>query len=718
MSATQPATSQRVLVVGGGMSSLSCAYWLSRQPERYDVTIHQQGWRLGGKLASGRNLDRHGRIEEHGLHVWSGFYENAFWMIREVYGELDRPPTHPLATWQDAFSPWSDVSWFSSIDQHWVRVTDNVPSNDQLPGEAGRLGSPADLMARMVSFGLELLEGYEPSDAVLGHSMADTSDVTLPGVTGLSAPPPTSGHVSEGIRWLFAGFHEIAHLLDAGAVALCAELEAAASAVQRLTHGWLDDLIEADSELLEVIALVDLGLAYLRGFARDGVFAHGFDVINHTELTTYLRGAGAHDLTLGSGFVRGAYSYIFAFIDGDPARPDLEAGTGLRMLLRLLLASSGAVFWRMNAGAGDTVVAPIHQALERRGVAIEFFHVLRSVEVDPDSKQVLAIEFGVQATVAVTAPDGRYSPLVDLDGLEVWPTTPRYDQLVQGAELQQQGVDLESAWNDWPDVSTLRLERGRDFDTLVLGLPPSCLPMVAPDVLASSASLRAAVDAIPTVATQGVQLWMNPTSGDLGAAQPATIATAFAPPIDTWADMSHLLAAEHWTPGDPPESLQYLCGVLPAAPAGPPVPDPSIPAAVHDRAGDDLRRWLDQHGATLWPAAADAVASGFDDAVLYPASSADALDDQFWSTNIDPTARYCQSPVGSMDARPTPGGTGLDGLVVVGDWVRTGLGYGCIEAAVMGGLAGARAITGDDIAIYGETDFAPFRGPWASGGSR
>ncbi len=82
------------------MSSLSCAYWLSRQPERYDVTIHQQGWRLGGKLASGRNLDRHGRIEEHGLHVWSGFYENAFWMIREVYGELDRPPTHPLATWQ------------------------------------------------------------------------------------------------------------------------------------------------------------------------------------------------------------------------------------------------------------------------------------------------------------------------------------------------------------------------------------------------------------------------------------------------------------------------------------------------------------------------------------------------------------------------------------------------------------------------------------------
>ena len=209
---------------------------------------------------------------------------------------------------------------------------------------------------------------------------------------------------------------------------------------------------------------------------------------------------------------------------------------------------------------------------------------------------------------------------------------------------------------------------------------------------------------------------MNSTSAELRATQPATIATAFAPPIDTWADMSHLLRAEHWPLGEPPESLQYLCGVLPAAPTGPPVSDPSVPAAAHRRAGVDLARWLDEHAVTLWPVAGVGAGAGFDAGVLYPASSTDPLDDQFWSANIDPTARYCQSPVGSMDARPTPAGTGIDGLVVVGDWVRTGLGYGCIEAAVMGGLAGARAITGDELAIYGETDFPPFRGPWSSGG--
>ncbi len=694
-----PAKPTRVLVVGGGMASLSCAYWLARQTGEYEVSVHQQGWRLGGKLASGRNLAEHGRIEEHGLHVWSGFYENAFWMIRQVYAELDRPPSHPLATWDQAFSPWSNVSWFSSVDDRWVRVTDNVPGNDVLPGDGGRLVSPAGLLARMLTFGPELLAGYQPNDSPI---------VAVAAVTGFSSRPPTATDLAGGLRWLVDGFTEIAHLLADAADQLCRELEAAAVALQKLTHRWLDELIEDDSELLEIIALIDLGLAYIRGFARDGVFSQGFDVINQYELSTYLVGAGAHRLTVESGFVRGAYSYIFGFRDGDPTQLDLEAGTALRMLLRLLLASSGAVFWRMNAGAGDAVVAPIYQALTGRGVNVEFFHVLRNIEVDASTNAIVAAEFGVQATVAT--PDGRYDPLVDLDGLPVWPTTPRYDQLAQGAELQQRGVDLESVWNDWTDVATVRLERGRDFDVLVLGVPPSCLPMVAPEVLAASPALTAAVAAIPTVATQGVQLWMNPTSADLAAPQPATIATAYAPPIDTWADMSHLLAAEQWTPGEPPQSLQYLCGVLRTGPLPPPGPDPSVPDGVHRRAGTAIEQWLDQHAATLWPRTAGGSA-GFDWSVLFPASNAEPMQTQFWSTNIDPTARYCQSPVGSTPARPAPDGTGIDSLVVVGDWVRTGLDYGCIEAAVMGGLAGARAITGQPLSIYGESDFPPFQGP-------
>jgi len=53
---------------------------------------------LGGKGASGRNMDHGARIEEHGLHVWAGFYENAFRMMTRCYEELGRPPGSPLAT--------------------------------------------------------------------------------------------------------------------------------------------------------------------------------------------------------------------------------------------------------------------------------------------------------------------------------------------------------------------------------------------------------------------------------------------------------------------------------------------------------------------------------------------------------------------------------------------------------------------------------------------
>src|SRR5262245_17948579 len=102
------AEGRRVVILGGGMAGLTAAWELSR-PEhrgRIEVTVVQRGWRLGGKGASSRG--RSGRIEEHGLHVWLGYYDNAFRLIREVYGELDRPTTDPgcpIRTCDEAFLP-------------------------------------------------------------------------------------------------------------------------------------------------------------------------------------------------------------------------------------------------------------------------------------------------------------------------------------------------------------------------------------------------------------------------------------------------------------------------------------------------------------------------------------------------------------------------------------------------------------------------------------
>ena len=113
-----------------------------------------------GKGASTRGV--HGRIEEHGLHVWLGYYDNAFRLIREVYDELDRPtadPACPVATWRDAFIP-SDLvgveDWREGTWAHWVasfarngeepgtsRGTSQTPSCSTLQpkGRDGRAGA-------------------------------------------------------------------------------------------------------------------------------------------------------------------------------------------------------------------------------------------------------------------------------------------------------------------------------------------------------------------------------------------------------------------------------------------------------------------------------------------------------------------------------------------------------------------------------------------------
>ena len=80
---------RRIAIIGGGMAGLAAAWRLSGElGAEAEITVYEQGWQLGGKGASGRGV--HGRIEEHGLHVWLGYYDNAFRLIRQVYDDLDR----------------------------------------------------------------------------------------------------------------------------------------------------------------------------------------------------------------------------------------------------------------------------------------------------------------------------------------------------------------------------------------------------------------------------------------------------------------------------------------------------------------------------------------------------------------------------------------------------------------------------------------------------
>ena len=129
---------QKVAILGGGMASMVAAFELTNSAElrsRYDVTVYQLGWRLGGKCASGRNADYGGRVEEHGLHVWFGFYENAFRVMREVYAELGRDPDAPLGTWRDAFKPCDEMVLYDGFGGDWRGISFDVPRNSATPGD-------------------------------------------------------------------------------------------------------------------------------------------------------------------------------------------------------------------------------------------------------------------------------------------------------------------------------------------------------------------------------------------------------------------------------------------------------------------------------------------------------------------------------------------------------------------------------------------------------
>src|SRR5262249_32304979 len=131
------------------------------------------GWRLGGKCASGRNLAAGGRIEEHGLHVWFGFYDNAFRMARSVYEELARPADHPIATLEQAFEGCDELVLCDRQRDGWQAFRVTFPHNDMQPGGDHELPDFGQIAARVCGLAVRHLLGlsrYESMDDAAGSS--------------------------------------------------------------------------------------------------------------------------------------------------------------------------------------------------------------------------------------------------------------------------------------------------------------------------------------------------------------------------------------------------------------------------------------------------------------------------------------------------------------------------------------------------------------------
>jgi len=713
---------KKIAVLGGGCGSLSAVWALTELPgweAKYDITVYQIGWRLGGKCASGRNREAGARIEEHGLHVWAGFYENGFHMMQQAYAALPPDPQNPIRGWQDAFHKHSAVMIYEQVGGRWVDWPMTFPENDDVPGTGGELPSLWDYVQLILGWIIGQIESGSteaiaphaalPGAPTLWHRIEQfvvgvVERVTLREILGAEhepgTPPPLASHSAHDIlvtakkfagslppdpaRHLARDHHDLLYLVSEADKRL-AERRAAAP---------------EDDGLRRLALLLNLAHAVIRGLIVDGVIFFGFDVIDGIDWRDWLAKHGAATETIDSALVRGIYDYVFGFFRGRASEPKLEAGTAMNGILRLFFTFKGALFWEMQAGMGDIVFAPLYRALKARGVRFEFFRKITNLALASDGKSIGRIDLLEQAHPKPEV--GEYDPLFPVKGVPAWPSEPLYDRLAEGEELRKGKINLESAWTPWTGKPA-SLVAGKDFDAVILGLSIAAVRDAAPEILAAGGPLAEMLDEVQTVQTSALQLWFSGDAAAIGAPSTARICSAYAQDLNTWADMSFLLPREDWPAGPAPGFIAYLCGEFPDADVIPPFSDPSFPARELERFAQAARSWLETNAGHIWTKTSPSAGS-FDWSALFDPAGGDGparLLSQYLRVNIDPTERYVLSLPGTSRYRLRAGDSGYANLFLAGDWVKTSINAGCVEAAVMAGMDAASALSGVRIPIVG-----------------
>ncbi|MDX1415535.1 MAG: NAD(P)-binding protein [Candidatus Promineifilaceae bacterium] len=719
------AEKKKVAVLGGGLGSIVSAYELTATEElreQYEVTVYQLGWRIGGKGASGRNPDYAQRIEEHGLHVWLGFYENAFKAMRDCYEELGRKPGAPLATIDEALKPTYSVTLFEEYESRWTPWGFTMPENDEEPGTDQVLPNFWDMASMGIQWSwefFELLLGIKVEkpgclNRLLpflakdieefdwdGRDQPDWWDDLIEELDHEFKSPKQAGEMQS---------LELAHALAHGRKNQPQKYTAEehysyfVELVDRFRE-WLwkkvvnphldDDRRRVYFEMFDTMASVFIGIV------RDDLLNQGFDVVNDLEFREWLTEQGAMPITLSnSPLIRGWYDLAFCYDNGDINKPDMAAGSTARALLRMVFTYKGGFFYKMQAGMGDTIFTPFYQVLRRRGVQFKFFHAVTHLGLSADKKLIDAIEVVPQVELTVS----EYQPLVNVKDLECWPSVPHWKQLKKGHELQEQGVNFEQEINPL-NAKPVTLQRGEHFDLVICGISVAALPAICSELIddKDNPKFKAMIDNSRTVMTQAFQLWVSQDAvSQLGLPfNPAGVAGSYVEPVDTFADMSHLLPREAWKAPFMPHNISYVCGVLEDKKG-------ETQAEADERVKRRAIEYMRKNIAGIWP---QSVISKTDPAFNWDllidehgGHGAERFNSQYWRANKVPTERYVLTPAKRVKFRLRTDESGYDNLFLTGDWIKNGLDAGCVESAVMSGMQTSRAICGSPKIVVGEHD--------------
>jgi uncharacterized protein with NAD-binding domain and iron-sulfur cluster len=713
----------RVAVLGGGPAGCAAAYHLARQTDAYDVTVYTLGWRLGGKCAAGRNPQRGDRIEEHGLHAFLGFYRNAIHTLGQVYADAQRPFATADGPVAGALLSQAKVGVLDTHRERWAYFPTPMGPNDGVPGlppiDAVAPGATVvDALRRIVA---------KVADDIAAAASDDGAREPEPRAVGQLVDgivETVSDSWSDGFTRVSAWFA----LQTNEALESFVETPPAASTPKRWVIATLAQVratlewyytrrVDGDRRAWFYWGGLDTLLTIAIGLLEESTL--DFDDLDDRDMIAWLLEHGLRPEHAEISTVTQVYETLFAHAPDDPIRVgDLACGVGLRWFLLVSFGYDGHPAYDFRWSCPETLMTPYYEALLRLGARVEFFHKTTGIEVreHQGERELVAVRMQVQATTKDGQPYAPLRPGSRRPGAPpAWPLQPHFDQLAQGEELQRRGIDLEDAYADWQGVGERVLRAGEDFDVCVLAIPLGALPTIVAPLSDPTSSVydprwRAMLESMSLVQTVSTQLWFDRSADEMFSQSDDAVEgddvprargllTGYVQPQGSLGEMSHLIAEEGW-PEPGPKLLTFHTGALYGGlrATAPDAWSAKDPKQQREDWIAQVTAWFRDHHAALFDAGPRDFES-FLAALHVPqgvhAVGVDRLRAQAFNIACQPSDLYVTSRPGETKYRLGQAGSGVRFLLLAGDWTKTDMNCGCVEAATQSGMLAARALSNE-----------------------
>ncbi|MCG9873489.1 MAG: NAD(P)-binding protein [Leptospiraceae bacterium] len=695
---------KKIAVLGGGLSSLSTVFHLTSDPnwkEKYEITVYQMGWRLGGKCASGRNANASQRIEEHGIHVFGNFYNNLFHMVSSAYAELNWDADEPVKTMEEAFIPSNFALQLETINGQVKQWPTWLPHNDEKPWEGNSfLPTLPDFLLEVAQIMYFLFTGKE------FPKIAETTTKTVESWLGSFLNSIKEIKDKPEILLFDKILENIVHLTEKFSKSNDFQiLSDLISNLDKVTNWMFDSFqssVENNDYLRRLFIQIDYYGTLIRGIIKDDIFTKGIGFLDDEDYKDWLKRHGLSDLSMKSPIPHVPVNICFQYPKGNSNNsPSMSAAGYLYFVIRQIVAK-GAPLYKFSGGTGEVVIAPIYRVLKNRGVNFAFFHKVKNLKLSPDKKSISSVEMEVQATLKRE----EFNPLVKIKGRVGWPSEPDFSQLNEGNQLQKEKIDLESYWTNWKSVGEKVLKQKEDYDIIVLGISIAALPIICKELIESNSRWRSMVEKVETIQTQAFQIWLKKDTKDLGFETKLSktdflLGASYNNPFNDFSDFSDLIPIEDWKSDNSPKSLFYFCGPMQESEPVPDFSETSYPERMKERVKWSATQALQNFGNILpksFKNITNPLSLDYDLLTCFDEKNAGSgtqrMNQSYIRANIDPTERYVLSVPGSGKYRLKAGESGFDGLILCGDWIDTSLNFGSAETSIMSGMLASNSITG------------------------